>query len=58
VYPSEEDGAGDKEDNCALMFLNEATLLFNLKVRYQKDLIYTLVKIVTSFRYALCVLAV
>jgi hypothetical protein len=58
VYPSEEDGASDKEDNCALMFLNEATLLYNLKVRYQKDLIYTSVKIVSSFSFCLVCLVV
>ncbi|CAF1620241.1 unnamed protein product, partial [Didymodactylos carnosus] len=30
----------DVADNCALMYLNEATLLNNLKLRYKKDNIY------------------
>jgi hypothetical protein len=55
VYPSEEDGASDKEDNCALMILNEATLLYNLKVRYQKHLINTSVKIGSSIFVLPCV---
>ncbi|XP_074104363.1 myosin heavy chain 95F-like [Cotesia typhae] len=33
----------DEDDNCALMFLNEATLLNNIKIRYFKDKIYTYV---------------
>eukprot|EP00039_Didymoeca_costata_P018027 m.331854 g.331854 ORF g.331854 m.331854 type:complete len:1228 (+) comp16805_c0_seq1:138-3821(+) len=41
VYPAEEEGSKDVDDNCALMFLNEATLLNNLKARYMKDAIYT-----------------
>lgn len=43
VFPSEKDNTRDFEDNCSLMFLNEGTLLNNLKVRYQKDKIYTYV---------------
>lgn len=43
VFPSEKDNTRDFEDNCSLMFLNEATLLHNLKIRYQKDKIYTYV---------------
>ncbi|XP_046847293.1 LOW QUALITY PROTEIN: unconventional myosin-VI-like [Xenia sp. Carnegie-2017] len=43
VFPAEKDSEKDVEDNCALMFLNEATLLNNLKIRYKKDLIYTYV---------------
>lgn len=43
VFPSEKDNTKDFEDNCSLMFLNEATLLHNLKIRYQKDKIYTYV---------------
>ncbi|CAF3259292.1 unnamed protein product [Rotaria socialis] len=31
------------DDNCALMYLNEATLLNNVRRRYKKDLIYTYV---------------
>ncbi|CAF3868719.1 unnamed protein product [Rotaria sp. Silwood1] len=33
----------DVDDNCALMYLNEATLLNNIRRRYKKDLIYTYV---------------
>ncbi|CAF3308813.1 unnamed protein product [Rotaria socialis] len=33
----------DADDNCALMYLNEATLLNNLRRRYKKDMIYTYV---------------
>ncbi|XP_028414571.1 unconventional myosin-VI-like isoform X2 [Dendronephthya gigantea] len=43
VFQAEKDNEKDVEDNCALMFLNEATLLNNLRVRYKKDLIYTYV---------------
>ena len=31
------------DDNCGLMYLNEATLLQNIKLRYNKDKIYTYV---------------
>jgi len=41
VYPAEEDDDKDVEDNCGLMFLNEATLLNNLKNRFMVDKIYT-----------------
>ncbi|XP_036049113.1 unconventional myosin-VI isoform X5 [Onychomys torridus] len=43
VFPAEEDSKKDVEDNCSLMYLNEATLLHNVKVRYSKDRIYTYV---------------
>lgn len=43
VFPAEEDNKKDVEDNCSLMYLNEATLLHNIKVRYSKDRIYTYV---------------
>ncbi|CAF0722956.1 unnamed protein product [Adineta ricciae] len=33
----------DVDDNCALMYLNEGTLLNNVRRRYKKDLIYTYV---------------
>ena len=33
----------DVDDNCGLMYLNEATLLQNIKLRYNKDKIYTYV---------------
>jgi len=41
VYPAEEESAKDVHDNCALMYLNEATLLHNLRKRFMKDEIYT-----------------
>ncbi|XP_048456914.1 myosin VIa [Rhincodon typus] len=43
VFPAEEDNEKDVEDNCGLMYLNEATLLNNIRVRYSKDKIYTYV---------------
>lgn len=43
VFPAEEDTSKHVEDNCSLMYLNEATLLHNIKVRYSKDKIYTYV---------------
>lgn len=43
VFPAEEDSKKDVEDNCSLMYLNEATLLHNVSVRYSKDRIYTYV---------------
>ncbi|XP_078412888.1 myosin VIa [Cetorhinus maximus] len=43
VFPAEEDNKKDVEDNCGLMYLNEATLLNNIRVRYSKDKIYTYV---------------
>ncbi|EDO36037.1 predicted protein [Nematostella vectensis] len=43
TFPAEKDSNKDVEDNCALMFLNEGTLLNNLRVRYKKDKIYTYV---------------
>ncbi|XP_078504215.1 unconventional myosin-VI isoform X6 [Lissotriton helveticus] len=43
VFPAEEDTTKHVEDNCSLMYLNEATLLHNVKVRYSKDRIYTYV---------------
>ncbi|XP_077018387.1 unconventional myosin-VI isoform X3 [Tamandua tetradactyla] len=43
VFSAEEDSKKDVEDNCSLMYLNEATLLHNIKVRYSKDRIYTYV---------------
>jgi len=41
VYPAEEEDSKPVADNCALMYLNEATLLHNLRRRYLKDEIYT-----------------
>ncbi|XP_062266934.1 myosin VIa isoform X2 [Platichthys flesus] len=43
VFPAEEDVNKHMEDNCSLMYLNEATLLNNVRVRYSKDKIYTFV---------------
>eukprot|EP00096_Caligus_rogercresseyi_P001057 TRINITY_DN1165_c0_g1_i1.p1 TRINITY_DN1165_c0_g1~~TRINITY_DN1165_c0_g1_i1.p1 ORF type:complete len:1290 (+),score=487.80 TRINITY_DN1165_c0_g1_i1:159-4028(+) len=43
LYPSEDEGSPDVEDNCGLMYLNEATLLHNVRVRYGLDKIYTYV---------------
>ncbi len=40
VYPCEEYGNKDVDDNCALMYLNEANLLQNIRLRYNKDVIY------------------
>jgi myosin-6 len=41
IFLAEEEGSPAVADNCALMYLNEATLLHNLDKRFQKDLIYT-----------------
>ncbi|XP_065838355.1 unconventional myosin-VI-like [Oscarella lobularis] len=41
VFPAADDSLGDVDDNCKLMYLNEATLLENVRVRYSKDKIYT-----------------
>uniref|UniRef100_A0A8C8HZ88 Unconventional myosin-VI n=1 Tax=Oncorhynchus tshawytscha TaxID=74940 RepID=A0A8C8HZ88_ONCTS len=43
VFPAEEDVNKHMEDNCSLMYLNEGTLLNNVRVRYSKDEIYTYV---------------
>ncbi|XP_074640045.1 unconventional myosin-VI-like isoform X2 [Tubulanus polymorphus] len=43
VFPAEEYDSKDVDDNCALMYLNEATLLNNLRIRYMKNHIYTYV---------------
>ncbi|XP_054651935.1 myosin VIb isoform X1 [Dunckerocampus dactyliophorus] len=43
VFPAEDDANKHVEDNCSLMYLNEATLLNNVKVRYNKEHIYTYV---------------
>lgn len=40
VFPSEEYENKDVDDNCALMYLNEANLLQNIRLRYKKDCIY------------------
>ncbi|XP_016398090.1 unconventional myosin-VI [Sinocyclocheilus rhinocerous] len=43
VFPAEDDVNKHVEDNCSLMYLNEATLLNNVRVRYSKDKIYNAV---------------
>uniref|UniRef100_H3DIU6 Unconventional myosin-VI n=1 Tax=Tetraodon nigroviridis TaxID=99883 RepID=H3DIU6_TETNG len=43
VFPAEDDVNKHVDDNCSLMYLNEATLLNNIRVRYNKDHIYTYV---------------
>uniref|UniRef100_A0A8C6LLR7 Unconventional myosin-VI n=1 Tax=Nothobranchius furzeri TaxID=105023 RepID=A0A8C6LLR7_NOTFU len=43
VFPAEDDVNKYVDDNCSLMYLNEATLLNNVRVRYNKDHIYTFV---------------
>ncbi|KAH7726682.1 myosin protein [Aphelenchoides avenae] len=43
VLPAEEDQTKDVDDNCALMYLNEATLLHNCRLRYSRKQIYTYV---------------
>ncbi|CAH0703032.1 unnamed protein product [Spodoptera exigua] len=42
IFPA-GDPAKDVDDNCELMFLNEATLLNNILIRYKKNKIYTYV---------------
>ncbi|XP_052809072.1 unconventional myosin-VI-like isoform X2 [Mya arenaria] len=41
TFPAEEYDNKDVDDNCGLMYLNEATLLNNLRMRYMKNKIYT-----------------
>uniref|UniRef100_A0A087Y3L3 Unconventional myosin-VI n=1 Tax=Poecilia formosa TaxID=48698 RepID=A0A087Y3L3_POEFO len=43
VFPAEDDVNKHVDDNCSLMYLNEATLLNNVRIRYTKDHIYTYV---------------
>ena len=33
IYPAEEDERKEVDDNCSLMYLNEATLLHNVNLR-------------------------
>lgn len=40
VFPAEDNSHQDYDDNCSLMYLNEATLLNNIRVRFQKNQIY------------------
>lgn len=43
VFPAEDDPEKTVDDNCALMYLNEGTLLNNCRQRYSKKQIYTYV---------------
>ncbi|WKX91079.1 hypothetical protein Q1695_009708 [Nippostrongylus brasiliensis] len=43
VFPAEDDTKKTVDDNCALMYLNEGTLLNNCRQRYSKKQIYTYV---------------
>ncbi|EPB72235.1 myosin head [Ancylostoma ceylanicum] len=43
VFPAEDDPKKTVDDNCALMYLNEGTLLNNCRQRYSKKQIYTYV---------------
>ncbi|XP_066994103.2 myosin heavy chain 95F [Anabrus simplex] len=43
IHYAEDDTNKEVEDNCALMYLNPATLLNNIRLRYNKDKIYTYV---------------
>lgn len=45
VFPCEEYENKDVDDNCALMYLNEANLLNNIKIRYKKDVIYVILNL-------------
>uniref|UniRef100_A0A673L0N5 Unconventional myosin-VI n=1 Tax=Sinocyclocheilus rhinocerous TaxID=307959 RepID=A0A673L0N5_9TELE len=48
VFPAEDDVNKHVEDNCSLMYLNEATLLNNVRVRYSKDKIYVKIRCIYS----------
>uniref|UniRef100_A0A158Q8J4 Myosin motor domain-containing protein n=1 Tax=Elaeophora elaphi TaxID=1147741 RepID=A0A158Q8J4_9BILA len=43
IFPTEKDEKKDVDDNCALMYLNEGTLLNNCRLRYARKQIYTYV---------------
>jgi len=53
VFPAEPDATKTVDDNCALMYLNEATLLHNLRLRYDKDQIYVSWKFLHIGRFSL-----
>ncbi|VDK61597.1 unnamed protein product [Onchocerca ochengi] len=40
IFPAEEDQKKNVDDNCSLMYLNEATLLNNCRLRYAQKQIY------------------
>lgn len=48
LYPSGELINQDYDDNCSLMYLNEGSLLNNLRLRYEKDQIYVSILIKSS----------
>jgi myosin-6 len=48
VFPA-EDGDKDHDDNCGLMYLNEATLLENLKRRWGKGVVYVSLEIFLNY---------
>ena len=43
MYPAWEEDRKEVDDSCSLMYLNEAALLNNVKLRYAKGKIYTYV---------------
>jgi myosin-6 len=47
IYPAEEYENKDVDDNCGLMYLNQANLLNNIRLRYNKDIIYVSENVVT-----------
>jgi len=62
VYPCEEYDNKDVDDNCALMYLNEANLLQNIRLRYKKDSIYVsfckrkeAINLLVAFYYAVLI---
>jgi len=40
TFPAEKEDNKAVDDNCALMYLNEATLLNNVRLKYKQDQIY------------------
>ena len=53
LYPAEDNDAKEVDDNCGLMYLNEATLLNNIRLRYQtQHLWYLIVYMQTGIRDA------
>ena len=53
LYPAEDDDRKEVDDNCSLMYLNEATLLHNVKLRYDTFLTSTYINCtITIPRYA------
>lgn len=48
-FPCDDNENRDVDDNCALMYLNEANLLNNVKLRFKKDIIYVIFVSIISF---------